>query len=166
MRTETITLREMKIHYSTSSGNSGALVSIPASIRRAADAAPALVELLGTQVAEVFAILCLSTKCQPIAYHAVSRGTLDSSLVQPRDVFKAALLANAATVLVAHNHPSGDPTPSPDDHALTRRLVMAGQLLGIPVVDHIVVGATRWMSFRDQGLLSRGLTAERTLSPW
>lgn len=74
--------------------------------------------------------------------------------IQPRDVFKAAILVNAAGIIVAHNHPSGDPTPSPDDRALTTRLRAAGQLLGVAVIDHIVVGHEgRYCSFRECGLL-------------
>jgi DNA repair protein RadC len=88
-----------------------------------------------------------------IAYHEVSRGTLDATLVHPREVFKAALLANAATIVLAHNHPSGNPAPSPDDMALTRRLIDAGRLLGVDVLDHIVIGDGRYVSFRERGWL-------------
>jgi DNA repair protein RadC len=101
-------------------------------------------------------MLCLSTKCRVIGYHELSRGILDSTLVHPREVFKAALLANAATLVLAHNHPSGDPTPSFDDVQLTCRLVQAGQIVGVEVADHIVVGDGRWVSFRDAGLLHPG----------
>jgi DNA repair protein RadC len=88
-----------------------------------------------------------------IAYHEVSRGTLDATLVHPREVFKAALLSNAASIILTHNHPSGDPTPSPDDHQLTRRLVDAGRLIGVEVLDHIIVGDGRYFSFREGGRL-------------
>jgi DNA repair protein RadC len=84
-----------------------------------------------------------------IAYHEVSRGTLDSTLVHPREVFKAALLSNSAAIVVCHNHPSGDPTPTTDDIDVTRRLVATGELLGIPVLDHIVVGEDRYYSFKE-----------------
>lgn len=109
--------------------------------------------MLQDQASEVFAILCLSTKHRVLAYHEVSRGCLDSTLVHPREVFKAALLANAAGIVLAHNHPSGDATPSPDDMALTRRLVDAGRLLGVDVLDHIVIGDGRHVSFRERGWL-------------
>jgi DNA repair protein RadC len=88
---------------------------------------------LQDQPGEVFAILCVSTKLRVIAYHEVSRGTLDATLVHPREVFKAALLANAAAIILTHNHPSGDSIPSADDVQLTRRLVDAGALLGVEV---------------------------------
>ena len=74
-------------------------------------------------------------------------------LVTPRDVFKAAILANAAAVILAHSHPSGDPTPSRDDVELTSRLTAAGVLLGIEVLDHIVVGDGRYVSFKEIGRL-------------
>jgi DNA repair protein RadC len=88
-----------------------------------------------------------------IGYYEVSRGTLDSTLVHPREVFKAAILANAAAIILTHNHPSGDPTPSPDDLALTQRLVQAGQIIGIDVLDHVIVGDGRWTSFVELGRL-------------
>jgi DNA repair protein RadC len=83
----------------------------------------------------------------------VSRGTIDATLAYPREVFRAALLSNAARIIVAHNHPSGDPTPSPADRLLTARLVSAGEILGIPLADHLVVGDGTWVSFRNLGLL-------------
>ncbi len=88
-----------------------------------------------------------------IAYHEVSRGTLYATLVHPREVFKAALLANAAAIILTHNHPSGDPAPSPDDMALRRRLVDAGTLIGVDVVDHIIIGDGCYVSFRERGWL-------------
>jgi DNA repair protein RadC len=88
-----------------------------------------------------------------MAFHEVSRGTLDSTLVHPREVFKAALLANAAAIVVSHNHPSGDPSPTIDDLEVTTRLVAAGVILGVPLLDHIVVGAGRYFSFKESGRL-------------
>jgi DNA repair protein RadC len=131
----------------------GQPVVVGRALDRPWDAASALMTLLQDEPAEVFAILCLTTKHRVIAYHEVSRGTLDSTLVHPRDVFQAALLANAAAIVAAHNHPSGDPTPSPDDVALTRRLVEAGDVMGIPVLDHIIIGDGRYYSFKEAGRL-------------
>jgi DNA repair protein RadC len=101
----------------------------------------------------VFAILCVTTKRRVIAYHEVSRGTLGSTLVHPREIFKAVLLANAAAIVAAHNHPSGDPTPSPDDLELTHRLAAAGDVLGIPMLDHIIIGDGCYYSFKEAGRL-------------
>ncbi len=74
-------------------------------------------------------------------------------MVHPRDVFRTALLAHAASVVVAHNHPTGDPTPSPDDVALTARLRAAGDLVGVPLTDHVIIGNGRYYSFQEAGSL-------------
>lgn len=102
---------------------------------------------------EEFLLLALNTKNRIQKEILISQGTLNSSIVHPRDVFNHALREAAAGVIFVHNHPSGDPTPSPEDHALTRRLVEAGNLLGIKVLDHVVVGAQRYFSFADEGML-------------
>ena len=97
----------------------------------------------------------LDCKNAPIGINTVSIGSLTASVVHMRETFKAAILANAAAILCGHNHPSGDPAPSREDRALTQRLVEAGKLLGIDVLDHIVLGDgnTAYFSFADQGLL-------------
>jgi len=87
------------------------------------------------------------------APEAVTRGILTSSLVHPREVFLNAIAARAAAVVLCHNHPSGDPTPSTDDRAVTSQLVAAGRLLDIPVVDHVIIGRGRYTSFAEAGLL-------------
>ena len=83
----------------------------------------------------------------------VTRGILDSSLVHPREVFREAIAERAAAVILVHNHPSGDPTPSADDRAVTEQLVAAGRLLDIPVHDHVIIGRGRYTSFAEAGLL-------------
>lgn len=83
----------------------------------------------------------------------VSRGILNSSLVHPREVFREAIAERAASLVLVHNHPSGDPSPSPDDRAITAQLVAAGRLLDIPIQDHIVIGRGRFISFAEAGLL-------------
>jgi DNA repair protein RadC len=83
----------------------------------------------------------------------VSRGLLNSSLVHPREVFREAIAERAAAVILVHNHPSGDPTPSAEDRAVTQQLVAAGRLLDIPVHDHIIIGRGRYVSFAEAGLL-------------
>lgn len=89
---------------------------------------------------EVFAVFLLDTKHKLIGATVVTQGTLDASLVHPREVFAPAIIANASAVILAHNHPSGDPDPSREDHQVTDRLTDAGKLLGINVLDHIVHG--------------------------
>jgi len=104
-------------------------------------------------IEEVLA-LHLDARHNLIGLHRVSQGTLDSAPVHPREVFKVALLANAASIILAHNHPSGDPTPSDEDVLLTRRLVAAGELLGVGVLDHIVIGQDgAFCSLRESGRL-------------
>jgi DNA repair protein RadC len=83
----------------------------------------------------------------------VTRGILNSSLVHPREVFREAIAERAAAVVLVHNHPSGDPTPSFDDRAVTEQLVAAGRLLDIPVHDHVIIGRGRYTSFAEAGLL-------------
>jgi DNA repair protein RadC len=102
---------------------------------------------------EEFLLLVLNTKNKIQREVSISVGTLNASIVHPRDVFKPALAEAAAGVVFVHNHPSGDPAPSPEDHALTRRLVEAGNILGIKVLDHVVIGAQTFFSFADNGLL-------------
>jgi DNA repair protein RadC len=95
----------------------------------------------------------LDSKHRVLRTTVVAVGTLNATVVEPRDVFREALLGAAAAVVVFHNHPSGDPSPSPDDVALTRRLAAAGTLMGIDLVDHIVLGDARYCSFKEMGRL-------------
>jgi len=101
---------------------------------------------------EEFHVLLLNTQNQVIRDLQVTRGTLDASLVHPREVFRSAVTEAAASVILVHNHPSGDPTPSPEDRAVTRELRSAGETLGIEVLDHVVVGEGRYVSFVEAGL--------------
>jgi DNA repair protein RadC len=102
---------------------------------------------------EQFAVCCLDAKHAIIGVNIVSTGSLTLSIVHPREVFKLAVLLNAAALIFVHNHPSGDPTPSAEDRSLTKRLKDAGELLGISVLDHVVLGEGRYYSFADQGVL-------------
>ena len=101
---------------------------------------------------EYFLVLCLDTRGKLIKTSEVSVGSLDSSVVHPREVFREALTASAASIIVAHNHPSGDPEPSEDDIKLTRRLADAGNILGIEVLDHIIAGDNSFKSLKREGL--------------
>jgi DNA repair protein RadC len=102
---------------------------------------------------ERFVAIFLTVRQNVIGYSTISIGCLTASLVHPRELFRPAILAGAASIVVAHNHPSGDAEPSPEDAALTRRLVSAGSLLGIEVLDHIVVGEGRFVSLKQRGVL-------------
>ena len=125
----------------------------PVLIRTPADTLPVLEAELSELAYERFIALALSTKNHVIAVLPVSSGSLNASIVHPRELFQRAILANCASLIVAHNHPSGDPTPSPEDIALTRKLVEAGELLDVPVLDHIVLGYARFTSFKEKGLI-------------
>ena len=108
---------------------------------------------LHEQPNEVFAILCLNTKNKIAGAHIISQGSLNSSIVHPREVFKAAILNNANAIIMLHNHPSGDPTPSREDIEVTKRLIEAGTLLGINVFDHVVIGDGTYISMKEKGLM-------------
>ena len=95
----------------------------------------------------------LDARSRAIDIEVVSIGTLSASLIHPREVWKGAILANAAGIIVAHCHPSGDCSPSEEDRAATRRLKAAGDLVGIPLLDHVIVTAAGYFSFKEQGLL-------------
>jgi len=102
---------------------------------------------------ETFKALCLNTKNQLIRVETISIGSLDASVVHPREVFRLAIQESAAAVILAHNHPSGDPEPSRQDIELTRRITEAGRLMGIEVLDHIIVGEDgRYVSLKDHGV--------------
>jgi DNA repair protein RadC len=101
---------------------------------------------------EHFVALLLDTKNGVMRSRTVSVGDLSSSIVHPREVFAEAIRHGAASLIVAHNHPSGDPNPSPEDIAVTRRLAEGGELLGIELLDHIVLGDDRWVSLKERGV--------------
>ena len=100
---------------------------------------------------EVFVVVTLNTKNRVIQRHLVSIGTVNSALVHPRECFRPAILDGASAVILAHNHPSNDPTPSAEDIKITRQLVQAGRHIGIKVMDHIIIGNTA-LSLRETGL--------------
>ena len=109
---------------------------------------------LGNEPEEVFVMIALNQKNSVLGVFEVSRGHLSGTMVHPREVFKRALLLNSARIIVAHNHPSGDTTPSKDDIATTKRLVKAGEILGVEVLDHLIVGYDDdFISLREQRLL-------------
>jgi DNA repair protein RadC len=101
---------------------------------------------------EHFLVILLDTRGQLIKISEISIGSLDSSIVHPREVFKEALSASAASVIFAHNHPSGDPEPSEDDVKLTERLANAGEVMGIDVLDHVIIGDKTYLSLKREGL--------------
>ena len=102
---------------------------------------------------EVFLVLTLDGKNRVTGFNVVAVGSLTAALVHPREIFKLALLANSAAVILVHNHPSGDPEPSAEDRAITERLKQAGDLIGIRILDHVVIGDESYRSFAEEHLL-------------
>ena len=138
-------VRELRVTYTSTS--SGPLPSVggPGS------AAAILQSRLEDETVEICLVLLVNTKHRLLGVHELGRGTLDRCVVHPRDVFKAAILANAAGVIVCHNHPSGDTEPSPDDVALCGRLRLAADIIGIDLLDFVVIGDGRYYSFKEMG---------------
>jgi DNA repair protein RadC len=124
----------------------------PYAVRHAGDVVGLLRAFLRDDPRERFAVVYLDTRHRPIAVHDACTGTADGTQVHPREVFGPAVALSATSVVVAHNHPSGDPSPSAEDRAVTARLREVGELLGIPVVDHVVIGDARYYSFASEGL--------------
>ncbi|TDY43358.1 DNA replication and repair protein RadC [Alicyclobacillus sacchari] len=125
-------------------------------IRTADDAAKYVMDRMRYLKKEHFVTLLLDTRHRVLAEDTSSIGSLDASIVHPREIFRRAVRCSASGILCVHNHPSGDPSPSPEDIAVTRRLVEAGRLLGIDVLDHIVIGDGKYVSLRAAGYLDHG----------
>ena len=125
------------------------VIKSPAEVYQAAKQLLALHE----EPEEHFCILCLNTKNKIVGVHTISIGSLNASIVHPREVFKAAMLNNASAIICFHNHPSGDPEPSRDDIETTRRLVDAGEIMGIKVLDHIIIGEQTYLSMKEECLM-------------
>ncbi|PLX99935.1 MAG: hypothetical protein C0624_12945 [Desulfuromonas sp.] len=134
------------------------LMSIPltsgAQLRSAADVFNHLHARLRPLKKERFMILLLDCKHRVLRDVTISEGSLTASIVHPREVFQPVIRESAAAVILAHNHPSGDPAPSPEDITLTRRLHQAGELMGVRILDHVIIGAHRYASLADLGLLN------------
>lgn len=122
-------------------------------IQQPQDAAELLMESMRYYDKEHFVCLFLNTKNRIVAQETVTIGILDASLVHPREVFRAAMKCGAASLICAHNHPSGDPTPSSEDIILTRRLMESGEIIGIELLDHLVIGDNQYVSLKERGLM-------------
>ena len=124
-------------------------------IRSPEDAAAVATHEIGDEDREIFLVIVLNTKNQVIAIHRCHAGSNNASIVHPRDVFKTAILNNATSIVVSHQHPSGDPFPSSEDIDVTKRLRDAGTVLGIQVLDHVIVthDKTKFHSLKEQGYL-------------
>ncbi len=125
----------------------------PVHVRGPKDVMTLLYPRASVELVEVFYVILLNTQSRVLAMSEVTRGILGSSLVHPREVFRLSIAYGAAGIILAHNHPSGDPTPSADDRAVTRQMVDAGRILDVPVYDHVIIGADRYLSFAEAGLI-------------
>jgi len=112
-----------------------------------------LMPLYGASHVERFGVVLVDTKYQLIRVRVLAVGSSDAVMAEPREVFRDALLGGAAAVVLFHNHPSGDPTPSPDDVSLTHRMINAGRVVGIEVIDHLIVGDARYFSMRESHVI-------------
>jgi DNA repair protein RadC len=121
-------------------------------LRTPREAAGFLLPAFGSRPVEHFGVVLLDTKHRVLRTTVLAVGSMNTTVVEPRDVFREAVSGAAAAIVVFHNHPSGDPSPSPDDVELTRRLDAAGVLMGIKLIDHIILGDVRYCSFREMGL--------------
>ncbi|HEX7057899.1 MAG TPA: DNA repair protein RadC [Bacilli bacterium] len=122
-------------------------------VRSPHDVAQFIMEDLRYLQQEHFICLFLNTKNHIIGQETLSIGSLNSTIVHPREVFRAAIKRSSASIICAHNHPSGDPTPSQEDIRLTKRLMEAGELIGIDVLDHLIIGDGHFISLKEQGLM-------------
>lgn len=134
-------VREKVLHYSNRK------------IRSPEDAYNLMKEFLGDADREHFVALCLDTKNQPTCIQTVHIGSLNASIVHPREVLKSALLSNSASIIVGHNHPSNICDPSPEDIQVTERLKEAGTIIGIDLLDHIIIGTDTFKSLKDSGII-------------
>ena len=102
---------------------------------------------------EHFKIIHLNTKNNIIGVETISIGSLNSSIVHPREVFKSAIIKSSASIICLHNHPSGDTKPSRDDIDITQRLIKAGEIIGIKVLDHLIIGEDNYLSMKEEGII-------------
>jgi len=109
--------------------------------------------MIGSLKKELFKILLLDSQNKMMKEVTISEGSLDSSIVHPREVFKPAIKDSAASIILMHNHPSGDPAPSRNDESITKKLVSTGEIMGIPVLDHIIIGKNGYFSFCDKQMI-------------
>ncbi len=142
--TAPIVIREAVVRYR------GSRRRIAEAIRAPSDVARFIRGVVGNDAREHFVVIMLDGRHRPIAYQVVSIGTATASLVHPREVFQGAVGVGAVAIIVGHNHPSGDPSPSREDREVTDRLIRAGELLGSPLLDSMVVAESAYVSIREE----------------
>ena len=117
------------------------------------DIADIFIPLLRDEVKEKFIVVCLSSSNKIIKHEIISVGNLNSSVVHPREIFKVAIENNSASIILLHNHPSGNPDPSNEDISITRKLVESGKIMDIPVFDHVIIAGNHFTSFVEKRLI-------------
>ncbi len=122
-------------------------------IRHPSDAVPLLARKWANKIQEHFIVITLNAAHEIIATHCVTKGTVNNTLIHPREVLRPALLDNAVALLIAHNHPSGNTDPSPEDRQVTTRLCNAAEIMGIRILDHIIFSRTGYTSFLEKGIM-------------
>jgi len=146
-------IREAELTYRRRKALHDASEPASTTVRSSADIAPIARALIGTRLTESLIVLALDGKNKVLGFHEVARGSTSACPVVPADVFRYPLIAGAVAIILAHNHPSGDVTPSAEDRAVTRRIVEAGTMLGLRMLDHLIVSDERHYSFLDAGEL-------------
>lgn len=150
----TIRFKQIKAVYETMTIKEGITGYLPPCTRfTSPEQIYQVFSFLRHETKEYFVSVHLDGKNRILAVDVVSQGSLNQSIVHPRETFKTALLSSAAAIILIHNHPTGDPTASQEDIAITRRLKEAGEIMGIKVLDHIIIGDGEYLSFVERGLL-------------
>lgn len=155
-------LHELTMQHRPKRDADGRAIPLGPAVTNAYQAARVLARFLAFEATEVFGVLCLTAPRRVIGWHEVSRGSVDTVCAVPRDVFRTALLSNAAALILAHNHPSGEAQPSDADCRLTRRMLEVANLVGIAILDHIIIGDREYASVRP-AVPPAGIQASR---PW
>lgn len=147
-----MSIYELRVLYAERPSSGRLEENVP--IRNSEDVASLMTPLMELEVVEVCYVVCLTIPLTLIGYHQVSRGTLGQTSMHPREVFKAAIMANAAGIVLVHNHTSGNPEPSAADLEMTARIKAAGELVGIELLDHIIIGHHgQYVSLKERGRL-------------
>jgi DNA repair protein RadC len=142
-----VVIREMKVIYKTEQGETTPVLNQPSK------AYDFIKSKIGRETKENFIAIYLDNKMRAMGWHLVSLGTVSESIVHPREIFKVALLCNATSVILSHNHPTGELSPSSEDVSTTKRIKEAGEIIGIPVIDHIIVSETSYLSFKESNIV-------------
>lgn len=144
---QNIYIRELVVKYKSKSKITPILTDTPLKVWKF------LKDKIGNEAQENLVALYLNNNTEINSWSIISKGTVSKTLIHPREIFKGAILSNASAIILAHNHPSGSTKPSNEDISITTRIIEAGAILGIKLVDHIIISETSWLSFVEEGLI-------------